>query len=160
MLFQTLLREDEANKIIKDFTAKQLEPALSKLEKLALNVSRFRIDLFSSFNRRGLHHLQEQYQEENRNLLGLYYLYGNPTKLFADLKLDPQKDAEKIKSLMDEYYYSRQAIMASFDQAFKLLELSDRQLSRFYQSADQRLAMFLSSAAITVSALAVIFNVF
>jgi hypothetical protein len=146
----------ESKKILEDFVHGQLMPAIQDLNTLSVNVARYRMTFLHSFKRRKVNHIEKQYQEQNKNFLVLYFLYNNPNKLFASLKLDPKNDEALLKDIMDDYRMSGDIVLTNFKQGFRMLEIIDRQLNRYYQSADQRIAIIFSMTAITVSLLTLI----
>ena len=151
MSFQPLFQTDEAGKTILDFTKDELLPAVKSLEKLAIEIADYRINFWNSFFRKRLSDLQKKYQKENKKFLDLYHKYSTPDELFSQFNSDSYKDKQKIGMMIGDYFNSRQAVLYHFEQGFKLLEIIDRQITRYYQSADQRVAVSLSIIAITIS---------
>ena len=66
-------------------------------------------------------------------------------------EIDPKKDSQKMGIAMADYMGSKNLIMPSFQEGFGLLEIIDRNLNRYSQSADQRVSTSISLTAITVS---------
>lgn len=158
MSFQPLFQTHEAGKTILTLAKEKLFPAVGKLKELAMETAKYRINICNSFFRMGLDSLQRKYEEQNRNFLALYHEYSTPDELFAEFNLDPEKDKDKIGLMMGDYLKSEQAIISHFQEGFKFLEIIDRQLTRYYQSADQRMATVLSISAITISIIVAIFK--
>ncbi len=156
MLFEVDLYTEESGETIQKFLNTQIMPTVTDLEKLALSVSRYKPSFTKAVFRRNLSYLEEEFREVSKNFLSLYYIYKNPDKLFADLKLDPQKDKEKIKKLNEDYKTSRFVVIDHLDRGFRLMEMVERQLDRYHRSADQRLAVVLSIIAITASVVTLI----
>ena len=155
MFVKSFLKSTEASEYIDKFVNEQLTPTITELEKVALSVARFRVTLTGSFFRRKLSTLNNNFQEQTKNFLVLYYMYSNPDKLFADLKLEPS-ETQRIELIMGDYQLSRQMVMAQFEEGFRLIDLIDRQVNTFYRSADHKMAIVLSLAAVVVSLIAIL----
>ncbi len=151
MLFEIELQHEESSKTIQRLLNDEVLPAVTRVEQLALNVTRYRVSFWRIFRRKNLAYLENEYREASRELLSLYYIYTNPDKLFADLKLEAEQDVEKIKILSEDYRLSRSTVMYHFDRGLGLIEMVQSQLDRYHRSADQRLAIFLSTFAITIT---------
>lgn len=156
MLFPLKYTNEDANKTIQTFMNDQLMPVLDELEMLALAILRFRIDTLGLFRRYRLAKLENEYREKSKRFLTLYHIYTNPEKLFADLKLDAQKDVELIQQLRADYENSKILVSYHVDRGFRMVELLQEQLDRYHRSADQRMAVVLSILAIATSVVSII----
>ncbi len=137
------------------FINDHLLPSLGDLQKLTVDISRYKRGNIDTFFGRRLYLLEREFEEKNKNFMILYNIYNNPDKLFADFKLDPIKDEQKISVLMDEYERNRAIIERYFDQGFRLLEVSGRLIFKHYEWRDKRLIIIISFAAITISVIAI-----
>jgi len=155
MLFEQTYTNEDASKTIENFLNDRLIPQVNALESLAVAVQRLKIGTFGVFHRKQLAALEQDFREKSKQFLTLNHIYSDPDKLFADLKLDPQKDAERIKDLQADYENSKTLVNYHMKRGFRMLELLQRQLDRYHRSADQRLAVFLSILAITASVISV-----
>jgi hypothetical protein len=155
MFVKSFLKSTETSEFIDKFINEQLTPTITELEKVALNVTRFKVTLWGSFSRGRLARLHQNFQEQTKNFLVLYYMYSNPDKFFAELQLKPS-DTERIDSVMEGYTKSREMVMALFEEGFRLNELIDRQITTYDRSADHRMAITLSLLAVIASLFAVL----
>lgn len=148
-------QQEESGKIMVTFVKDKLLPAVTDLEKFTVKVADYNSTLFNSFFRGGLRRLNLDYKNKNREFFTLYHLYSTPDELFKDIIIKNDKieqgPNEQSKKIMANYMSMRPATMNSFGDGFKLLEIIDRHLNRYSQSADQRVATTLSILAITVS---------
>ena len=160
MLFQVNYLNEEENKTIETFVNTQLIPTVSELENLAISSSRFRVDTFGIMYRHRLSTLQQSFRDKSKLFLTLYNIYTNPDKLFADLKLDTQKDKEQIKQLKSDYDLSKDLVAYHMDRGFRMIELLQSQLDNFQRNEDARLAVSLSVIATTVSVISITFSFF
>lgn len=160
MLFQANYTNEEANKTIQNFVNSQLVPVVEGLENLGVSALRFRVGFLGLLYRRRLNSLQKGFREKAKEFLTLYHIYTNPDKLFADLKLDPQKDAEHIAQLKADYENSKDLVMYHMDRGFRMIELLQGQLDHYQRSTDERLAVSLSILAIGASVSSVLFSFF
>jgi len=150
----------EAGEIIMIFSKDKLLPAITDLEKFAIKVANHKTSFTSSFFQKNLNKLNSEYKEKYKNIFTLYHLYSTPDELFKDLK-EIKNDPQSIKivgSRMADYFNSKQAILNSFEKGFKLLEIIEHQLDRYFQSADNRISITLSIFAITISIIGVIYQ--
>lgn len=149
---------EEANKTISTFVNNQLIPNVEELENLAVAMLRFRVDIFGLIYRHRLNTLQQSFRDKAKQFLTLYGIYSDPDKLFADLKLDPQKDQKKIATLKVDYFQSKDLVGFHMKRGFRMVELLQRQLDQYHRSADQRMAVFLSIIATFVSVTSILFS--
>jgi len=134
-----------------DHLSKQVFPIVKEIQKLSLEIGDYRQDFINSFFRGRLSELQGKYQVVNKKFLQAYHIYQTPDELFKDVILDQEKDKEKIAIMISDYMNTKNPIMPHFQEGFGLLEVMDRNLARYSQSADQRVSVFLSITAITIS---------
>jgi len=158
MLFKAHYTSEEANKTIQNFVNSQLVPTVEELENLAVTSLRFRIGIFGLIYRRRLHTLQHGFRDKAKNFLTLYHIYTSPDKLFADLKLDPQKDEEMISQLKADYENSKDLVSYHLDRGFRMIEFVQGQLDDYQRNIDARLAVFLSILAIGASISSILFS--
>mgnify|MGYP001582465452 FL=1 len=129
----------------------QVFPIVKEIRKLSLEIGDYRQGFINSFFRKTLSELQEKYRIINKNLLQTYHIYETPDELFKENTLDQQKDQQRIAEMLSDYMNTRNAVIPHFQEGFALLEIIDRNLNRYSQSADQRISIVLSITAITIS---------
>ncbi len=158
MSFQPLFQSDEAGKTILDLAHKKLLPAISSFERLAVDVSDYRLTFWSSVYRRKFKKLESDFAKQNKDFLSLYHLYSTPDDLFATYFDATEKDPGLSGRMVADYFSSRPMIEKTFSEGFKLTEIIDRQLVRYSQSADQRVATVLAILAITISLISLFYK--
>jgi len=162
MIYGPFQRED-AGKIILNFSKDKLLPSITDLEKFVIKVADYEITFISSFSRKKLNQLNSEYKEKNKNFYILYHLFSTPDELFKEIKKtkgikDKPQLTEIDGGIIADYFTAKQMIMNSFGEGFKLLGTTERQLDRYYQSADQKVATILSIFAITISIIVAIWR--
>jgi hypothetical protein len=156
MLFQLEYKNEDSNKTIQKYVNSQLIPIVDELENLAISALRLDVSFFGIVSRRHLGTLNDTYRDKAKQFLTLYHIFLSPDKLFADLKLDPQKDAKKILELRADYENSKDLVEYHMKRGFRMIELLQSQMDRQYTSSDQRLVAFISAVAVTVAFLSLI----
>lgn len=126
-------------------------PVVKEIQKLSLEIGDYKQSFVNSFFRNRLAELQEKYRLVNKKLLQAYHIYQTPDELFKDNILDQKNDQQEIAVMLSDYMSTKNVIMPHFQEGFLLLEVMDRNLARYSQSADQRVSIFLSITAITIS---------
>lgn len=142
---------DLGGKPIIDHVVKKIFPIMKKVKNLSLEVSDYKQGFLNSFFRVKLPSLNKQYRAINKEFLEIYHVYQTPDDLFKDLDIDKDKEKEKLGIVMVDYINTKAPVMEHFKEGFHLLELIDRSLIRYSQSADQRVSTFLAILAITIS---------
>lgn len=155
MLFDLEYKNEHFDKTIQTYLNTQLIPVVDELENLAIATLRLRVGFFGITTRKRLSTLNNHYREEAKQFLTLYHIFLNPSRLFADLKLDMEKDAEKIRSLKADYENSRDLVEYHMKRGFRMIEFLQSQMDRQYTTSDQRLVAFLSAMAVGVALLSV-----
>jgi len=137
-------------KPIMDHLSKQVFPIVKEIHYLSLEIGDYKQGFLNSFFRSQLSELQEKYRVANKKFLQAYHIYQTPDELFKEVDID-QEDKQKMAVMISDYMNTKNVIMPHFQEGFTLLEVMDRNLTRYSQSADQRVSVFLSILAITIS---------
>lgn len=142
---------EEGGQRIMLFLKESVFPTLREVQELSLEVASYTQGFLNSFDRRQFWHLENRYQTLNKRFLTNFHIYQTPDELFKEETEADKKDAYKSAMLISDYMKTVGAIKPHFDEGFRLLEIIDRTLLRYAQSADQRVATILSLTAITVT---------
>ncbi|KUK50056.1 MAG: hypothetical protein XD75_0071 [Parcubacteria bacterium 33_209] len=140
----------EGGDTISIFTKDELLPIAAKIEEIAIEVSQFHLGFFSSFSRKRLSQIENEYKKISVEFIKLYHKWNIPDILFKDLKID-SKEEQKLGGVMADYFQSQQAVMWHFNEGFRLLSYIDRILTEQSTAFYNRISITLSILAITIS---------
>ncbi|MBU1164693.1 hypothetical protein KKA15_03975 [Patescibacteria group bacterium] len=144
-------KTEAGGKPIIEHVTKQVFPIMKKLQQLSLEIGEYQQGFINSFLQSRLSSLKKNYNQVNKEFLEIYHIYQTPDELFKEVKLDKEKDEADTATIMSDYFNSQSFIKPHFDEGFGLLEIMDRNLTRYSQSADQRISTSLAIIAITIS---------
>ncbi len=141
-------RTKEGAERIGRFMKDELFPTLEAFQVLAVEVSSLRLGFVDSFGSKRLDSIEARYVELLGRFMRLYRTWFDPDELFKGIEA---KDPQKAAMLLGDYTGAKQAIQEHVNEGFRLLAQVDRIISDHKTTAYNRLTMFLSIVAITLS---------
>lgn len=149
---------EEASTAIMHLFANELSPAKKEIYDVALDLTNYTQNFLNSFFRLKLSSLTRRFNEAHRNFLKIYHVYETPDELFKDYEEKTKQDQKLMALMMADYMNSSRMVRAHFDEGFRMLEVLDRTLLRYSQSADQRVTFTLSIVALIVALIGILNN--
>jgi hypothetical protein len=147
-----------ATRVIMNFVATNVFPVKKEIQEFSLEVASYSQGFWNSFLRHELGSLEKRYRELNQKFLTTYHTFDTPDELLKETN-DQLKDNQNLMGLvMADYMQIDNMVQKQFDECFRMLSVISRDLSRYSQATDQRVATILSMAAISVSVIVAIFK--
>lgn len=132
-------------KIVLTFLKDELQPVILELHSVARNASSFRTGFWGSFTQKNLRNIETAYVDAMNRFMAAYKKWCFPDELFKDA------GSSYTPQALVDYMSMKPALQEHIHEGFRLLEYTDRVISGQRSAASNRVAIFLSIVAITVS---------
>ncbi len=140
----------EGGDTIAIFTKDELLPCIKRIRELAIETSQFRVGFWSSILRKSISGLEEKHKKTSVQFINLYHKWSTPDLLFQALG-EEYKKPPKLGNIMGDYFNAQNAVMAHFNEGFRLLAYVDRILTEQSTAIYNRISVTLSIIAVTIS---------
>ncbi|MFH1656163.1 MAG: hypothetical protein ABH956_00105 [Candidatus Nealsonbacteria bacterium] len=140
----------EFSDIIGKFSKDELFPCISEINKLAIDVSKFRSSFWGDLSKNKILKLENRYKDISVKFINLYHKWNTPDILFKDLNQNP-KDIEKDGKIIADYFSTNQAVMKHINESFRLLGYIDKILTGQDTAFYNRVSIALAIIAVTIS---------
>lgn len=124
----------------------ELLPVIAELQVLAEDIARFQVGFAESIRRKRLRALEGRYVQLMARFMGAYKKWHFPDEMFKGII-----GASYHADVIAEYQRMKPALSEHIQEGFRVLGFIDRLIGGARAVADNRVAVILSIAAITVS---------
>lgn len=123
----------------------ELQPVIADLQVLAKEAAGFKVGFVESIARKKLHELEERYAKSMALFMEVYKKWHFPDEMFKGI------GASYNAEVLAEYQGLKPALSEHINEGFRVLGFIDRVVGGARSVADNRVAVLLSMAAITIS---------
>ena len=142
-----------AQQVVLAFLRDELQPIILNLHALAQRASSLDTGFWESFTQKEIRAAESSYGEAMQRFMAAYKKWYFPDEMFATA--GPAYTADTLAN----YMAMRPALAEHVHEGFRLLEYIDRIISGHKSVAYNRVAIFLSITAITVSVIVALFQI-
>lgn len=139
----------EGGETISRFAKFDLLPVVHDIEKLAIDVSAFRLGFWGALAQNDLSKIERRFGEISKRFLEVYHVWNTPDLLFKDVKHETGSRESMV--VMADYFNVRNAVIPHFESGFRLLEYIQSIITVQNTAANNRVSIFLSLAAVALS---------